>query len=237
MKRISVFLFAMTCLLPVYAMGEAMPKTINYQGQVVDLNGNPINRANCPIKIKLYEVAVGGTIPSWSDSFKPDVRDGYFDIVLGSGDYNLDSLNFNKQYYVELEVDGETMSPRQPLNSVPYAMQAEKANTANTVADGAISRQAQAPFAPVVYFRTTTLSNNVRILCGAQNSGADGYSKVNFSPPFSVEPVITLTVKSGGTAPHYVNIRTQSATGFEVNTFANLNLAGPITFQWIAIGR
>jgi hypothetical protein len=106
---------------PTTAAIVTVPELINYQGVLMDNNGNPLN-ATVSITFRLYDKANGGAILWEEIHSKVTVQNGVFNVLLGS----VDTLSVNKfkgKYRwigVEIGTDGE-MTPRQRIASVPYA--------------------------------------------------------------------------------------------------------------------
>ncbi len=127
MKRtilISAFIFA-------FCIFADIPQTMNYQGKLTDSDGVAIE-GETEIIFRIYDVASGGTA-LWTETHPAvEVYNGLFDVQLGS----ITTLNlpFDERYYIELEVEGEILAPRQALNSVGYAF---RAGIADSVAGGA----------------------------------------------------------------------------------------------------
>jgi hypothetical protein len=117
-----------------------IPGTINYQGRLTDAAGNAVADGTYGVTFTLYYEATGDTPTGWSEVQNISTRQGYFNIALGS-QTSLSSLSFDVPYYLETWVSGDPqpMSPRQLLQSVPYAMRAQTAVQADSVADGSIT--------------------------------------------------------------------------------------------------
>lgn len=108
----------------------------SYQGQLLNSNGMPITDDAMPISFKLFPVATGGS-PCWTENHTGgnavNVEGGRFHVLLGQLIAIPDSC-LTANVYLELVVDGETLSPRELLTSVAYAVEA------NTLKAGAITR-------------------------------------------------------------------------------------------------
>ncbi len=120
-----------------------VPKTINYQGRLTDISGNPVTDASYSVVVRLYDssTAVEGA-SIWSDLFSVTTKNGYFNIVLGSGTAFSVAVDFNKPYWVGVKVGSDSeMTPRQPLNSVPYALNVpNKSIATEKLADNAATK-------------------------------------------------------------------------------------------------
>ncbi len=126
MKSLSkVFVtFVFVGFMAGFAEAQA-PEMFRYQGRLVD-DANLVN-ATLPISFKLYDALSDGAL-LYEDSNDVLVVDGLYSTMIGD-DTILGSLTnalTNTAVYLELTVDGETLSPRERLVSVPYAMTASE---------------------------------------------------------------------------------------------------------------
>jgi hypothetical protein len=118
----SLILFFGLLLTPLLCL--AVPGGINYQGQLTDLNGKPVEDGTVSIEFALYTSATGGT-PLWGESLDVEVSGGIFNVRLGEASQPFPSDIFTyDSLYLAISVAGDPeMTPRQPLTSVPFAMQ------------------------------------------------------------------------------------------------------------------
>lgn len=125
---------------PGQGVGDAEPQApaaptsllFNYQGQLLNASGNPITNPSTPMVFRLYTTASGGTA-CWSESRTVDVRSGVFSVLLGQTTA-INSSCLAADAYLELVVDGETLTPRERLTSVAHAVEA------STLSAGAVTR-------------------------------------------------------------------------------------------------
>ena len=94
---------------------SAVEPMMNYQGRLLDSSGNPVN-GNVNLIFRLYDIPTGG-IELWSESKTVQVVNGLLNTDLS----NLDVEDFDQALWLEIEVEGETISPRQQLLGAPYA--------------------------------------------------------------------------------------------------------------------
>ena len=99
----------------------AIPQGITFQGQLTDQAGQPTS-GDVTVIIRLYDALTGGT-KLWEETQTVAVSQGLFSTWLGSATPL--SLPFDQPYWVELQVGSETLTPRQPLSSSPYALRAK----------------------------------------------------------------------------------------------------------------
>jgi len=134
-----IFLVSVLWLLVTAPAGADIPHLINYQGKLVDEDGNPIEDPKT-VRFKFYTTASGG-LPIWEEEQSVDATKGVFNVLLGNGSLiqgkPLSDLDFDRQYYLALQVVGdEEMTPRQQIASAAYAFKAKVAETIDPGGDG-----------------------------------------------------------------------------------------------------
>jgi len=121
------------------AFAQELPRLINYQGKLTDPDGIAIT-GDVDITFRIYDAATGGTA-LWTETHSPvGVFNGLFDVQLGRFT-DLD-MPFDDEYWIELEVGGELLDPREKLSTVPYAFRAIYADTAYIIGSGAVQTDA-----------------------------------------------------------------------------------------------
>jgi hypothetical protein len=112
--------------------GEHVPRSINYQGQLSNSEGNPVADGGYLIKFKIYGSASGDD-SLWSSGFQTvKVENGLFNYMPGFAETLPDEIfaaDSNRYLGITIESDEEIV-PRTKLVSVPYAYQALHADTA-----------------------------------------------------------------------------------------------------------
>jgi hypothetical protein len=98
---------------------------INYQGRLTDNVGVAVSDT-VDMTFRIFEVLAGGT-ELWSETQNDVVvMAGIYEVLLG-GVTELDASVFNNSpLYLEVEVNGEALSPRARITSVPFAVKAEE---------------------------------------------------------------------------------------------------------------
>ncbi|MFP4458447.1 MAG: hypothetical protein ACLFSQ_02525, partial [Candidatus Zixiibacteriota bacterium] len=97
-------------LLSVVVFAE-IPATLSYQGKITDTDGTGLN-GTYPVTFRIYDVETGGT-ELWSESHGSIlISKGLFSVTLGN--ITPLDLGFDEQYWLEINIDGDDMSPRQP---------------------------------------------------------------------------------------------------------------------------
>jgi hypothetical protein len=126
MRAVLIVLSVMTALFCT------VPRQINYQGKVTNPSGTAID-GTTNLKFTLFN-SVGGADSVWSEYYTGVVvRKGLFDVVLGSIHPFPDAVDFSHQYWLEIAVNGEPLTPRHPLVAVPYSL---RSNIADSLVGG-----------------------------------------------------------------------------------------------------
>lgn len=117
MKK-SLILLVFCILIPIL-LHTQLPNTISYQGVLQSADGILIEDGNYEINFTLFNDAINGD-ELWSESQNVDIRNGLFAVQLGS----VESLNlsFDQSYWLEVSVNGSTLSPRTALTASPYSL-------------------------------------------------------------------------------------------------------------------
>jgi len=102
------------------AVPDSVPGGMNYQGRL-EKDGFPVTGTRT-MAFRLYDASSGGTALYNSGNLSVAVQQGIFAVSL---DIPFGALTGTAQKYLELEVEGVVLSPRDALRSVPYAKVAE----------------------------------------------------------------------------------------------------------------
>jgi subtilisin-like proprotein convertase family protein len=104
---------------------SAVPARVNYTGELMAQNGLPYS-GNVDVTVRVYGQMSGGSPLVTEDLGTVTVQGGVLDAALddlGAAVATSDTL------WLEFEVDGEILSPRQMLSSVPFAHRAGNADS------------------------------------------------------------------------------------------------------------
>jgi len=141
-----------------------IPRTINYQGTLTNLDGSKVADGSYSLTFRLYTEPSGGS-SLWQETKTEPITSGEFSTNLGNAS-PLD-IEFDEKYWLGISVgSGPEMSPRTELTASPYSL------NARTVEDGAISEaklQNDAVTADKIADNTTVrslndLKENVRLV-------------------------------------------------------------------------
>lgn len=109
-----------------------IPRIFSYQGTLRDANGNLIN-GTVNLTLKLYKDVTGGNALHMESFANVPVRTGLFSVVVGDATPIASAVFDNAPLYLGLSINQDPeMLPRQRLHPVPFAMQANTAQTAVT---------------------------------------------------------------------------------------------------------
>ncbi len=124
-------LVTMSFLLASSSALAAVPQTMTYHGNLSSSGGAPVD-AVVEVTFRIYTAEAGGN-EVWSEQTSSvDVVEGSFSAVLGATE-SLEGVFDGDDYWLEITIDGESLSPRTPVDSVPYAMKAGSADDAQTL--------------------------------------------------------------------------------------------------------
>ncbi len=264
MKRIGMILGCIL-LLGSFA-GADVPRTINYQGRLTDHSGNPLPDATYSIAIRLYDAENAPEANSiWNDLFSVQTKNGYFNVALGSG--NTLTAAFDKPYWLGIKVGGDSeMTPRQALNSVPYALMVPNNSiTTAQLADWSVTKDDLVNSAVISAKIEDNAVNSDKLADGAVNTQAKApwAPRVWYQGLWRNNPIIagglattdingnaTLDITSCGfTQPPRVvctadrsdllivmNVFNVSTSSFDVKSRIGNGTGVTSNFYWIAIG-
>ncbi len=104
------------------------PALINYQGQLVDGSGDP-REGNFDVQFSIFDDPAAGT-EQWTETHSAlAVSEGLFNVLLGSvAEIPENLFAENDSLYLQIAVGAETLSPRQRISSVAYALHSHKAS-------------------------------------------------------------------------------------------------------------
>jgi hypothetical protein len=188
---------------------------INYQGRLTDSVGVAV-ADTVDMTFRIFDVLSGGT-ELWSES-QSDVlvQAGIYNVILGSVTVLDPDIFSTTALYLEVEVNGETLSPRARITSVPFAIQADRAFGGRMEMDS----------------RTLTIA--------APSSSVTVH--VSFNRAFSSPPVVLVSPlegKIGGVGFVVIAVSNVTATGFDVTFESNTGAgaSGTSSFSYQAFGN
>ena len=126
------------CLTLAATAPAQVPELVNYQGRLVD--GTNLVNDDVQIVFRMYDGDTGGT-ERYAETQTVTVVDGLYSTTIGSTSDpgSLPDALTNDPLYLETEVDGTTLGPRERVTAVFRALQAAR------VVPGAITTEMLAP--------------------------------------------------------------------------------------------
>ena len=115
-------------LMTVSLLVGGVPQKISYQGYITHADGSLVSDGSYDVKFRLFQANEGGDA-LWEESQSLTIGSGLISATLG----NSIALNFSENmHFLEIEIGGEVLTPRQELTTVFYAFHAESAVNAAT---------------------------------------------------------------------------------------------------------
>ncbi|MFT7579795.1 MAG: hypothetical protein ACI9MR_001461, partial [Myxococcota bacterium] len=142
-RGLAFFSMLTVALLLPGATAFAAPEQLAYRGALTSDDGAPFV-GDVALEVALYDSAEA-TVPVWGPVlFDPlPVIDGHFDLVLGSGTHpSLTEAMAADSAFIEVTIDGLTLTPRQGFSAAPYALRAADADLVAGVSVDALVMQA-----------------------------------------------------------------------------------------------
>jgi hypothetical protein len=124
--------FSVTRVLSAPLAAVTVPNKVGFEGFLANADGSPMTDGTYSIVFAVYNVDTGGTA-LWSETQTVTVTRGLYAVELGSQTVLPTNL-FDGNRWIGVKVGSDPeMTPRTKVSSVPFALNAEKANNANTV--------------------------------------------------------------------------------------------------------
>lgn len=120
--------------------GAQVPATFNYQGRLLD--GTNLVSGTRQFIVRLYTASSGGTLVYTETNAAVTVVDGLYSFEVGDDASGLATALTNATLYIELQVDTQTLSPRERLSAAAYSILAAGVQdggvVSNMIAGGAV---------------------------------------------------------------------------------------------------
>lgn len=115
-----ILLLAAVVIMVGCTAGE-LPPRFSHQGRLLDDTGRPVPDGSYSMRYNLYDSTSTSASPVYTETKTIVVEDGLFTTSIGSSGYITPSI-FSQPTYMEITIEGETLTPRQLLQGAPYAM-------------------------------------------------------------------------------------------------------------------
>jgi microcystin-dependent protein len=120
-------LIALTATATRYVLAAAnspTPQIVPYRG-VLKQNGVAVPNGTKHMVFSLYDRAAGGTLVWGPDTRSVTVADGVFNVTLGDALKLTDAQLQSATLWLDIQVEGQMLTPRQQLLATPYARRAD----------------------------------------------------------------------------------------------------------------
>ena len=118
-----------------------VPNTMHYQGRLKSATTGAALSGTYDFIFTLYDESTGGT-NVWTETHENvTVTSGYFEVTLGgTNSFADDGVDFTKNLYLDVSIEGESASSRVVVNAVPYAYTARAMENASSAPTGYAGR-------------------------------------------------------------------------------------------------
>ena len=169
-----------------------VPTGMNYQGRL-EKDGFPVTGSKT-MEFQLFDAVTGGNSLWTSGSLTVTVTQGIFSALLP---IPTTALNGTSQRYLEVAVDGVTLSPRDPMRTVPYAAIAETVEGNIDISTAGLNFSVNAIAALVI----SSITNNVGVGTGTPSAQFEVVPQVDDTLVVSIssqDATAIMVVDTGG---------------------------------------
>ena len=178
--RLAAMLFSVLLLMIATVHAQEIPGRINYEGRLTNASGVSITNAAVTVNFALYDAVAAGT-KVWpaagTESHTVNVQNGLFNVLIGSKEA-VPTAALTDSLFLEIQVnDGsglETLSPRQPLVAVPYALRASIAEAVGNGVAADLTMKRNGVTVITLTATGVTITGNL----GATNIGTSGANTI-----------------------------------------------------------
>lgn len=159
-RRLLAFMLFALCAA---GAGAAVPDTVNFSGRLSDPGtGNPVAGPTAALTFRLYDALSGGTLV-WSEGPRSvAVDNGAFEARLGEVN-PLSPSDVSGPRWLEVEADGETLTPRRPLAASAYALRAGLADSLEPGSTGYVQNRATLQSGAVVHAASGSVAGTLTV--------------------------------------------------------------------------
>lgn len=204
-KFMTIVLLALLWSLQVQA--QDVPQFIHYQGNLASTNGNPVN-SNLQMIFRIYDQETGGSA-LWTEIHDGvAVEEGLFSVVLGSVDpanNPITSELFSGESYLDINIAGEPLDPRQKIGSLPFALVAQSVpESGPQFIEPVEVSQGNSPLAFTIFDASPNLPEGAKAVI----LEAEG---VMAGPDVAADIDAHIRIRANDSSPSYVLLRGRSA--------------------------
>lgn len=135
MKSYAIWILTLACAFTLATSAFAeVPHLINYQGTITDASG-PVD-GPYDLTFNIYPDTLGDTAIWTEEHYGVEVTYGLFNVILGSiNPFPASLFQNNDELWMGTAIDSDPVVPRMRIISVPWALRANVADTAMTMAE------------------------------------------------------------------------------------------------------
>lgn len=207
------------------AVPGSAPQGINYQGRLED-NNVPVNGVKTMV-FRVFDAATGGSALWTSPSQPVSVNIGLFNAVVP---VPITALVGGGSRYLEVQIDGTVMSPRELMNSVPYALIAKSVEGTIDASTSAFTINANSS-ASQPALHVSSLTGNVGVGTGSPGTAFDVGGAAQFG-----SGAVKSTFTAGGSlnVPFAVNAGSANFSGGLTASSGTFTASGNTQFSILA---
>ena len=139
-QKIPLAVAALVVLLLAAAAIAVAPNQISYQGELLGSGGQPVTDT-VPMNFSIFDSPLPGAHMLWSEG-QPAVAviGGLFSVMLGASGVPLpDTIFAQDELWLQVVVDGQPISPRSRLTTMPYSFSSRSVSGDITTAQGELT--------------------------------------------------------------------------------------------------
>lgn len=107
---------------PFELFAQGAPMLMSYQGRLTDAAGNPVTNTSPGVPMS-FRILDGASSPVWTESYAGvPVDRGLFTVTLGSQSALSPSVFGDQVRWLEVTIDGQTLSPNVRITSAAYVI-------------------------------------------------------------------------------------------------------------------
>ncbi len=196
---ISLFFYNIGNLL---SQNLQVPSTLNIQGVLNNINGQPVTNGTYSITFRLYTSALGD-VPEWSETQNSiTVQSGIFNAILGK--INPLNIPFDRPYFLGIKLGNEPeMEPRIELTSSAYSLLAKNVQN-NSISTDKI----QANAITIDKIASPIISSINGVTNDGGNLNLVAGNNISLVPD-NVNKTITISASNGGTGTGSISSLTE----------------------------
>jgi hypothetical protein len=136
-RAVAVGLAVATLAIAAGVCHAQVPQKMNYQVMLTDAANQPLASQSVQLVFRIYTLSAGGS-QLWNETQNVTTNSiGVVSVILGS--VTPLTVDFSTSRWLQVEVNGETMTPRRELVAAPYARQAHNADNLGGTAAGSFA--------------------------------------------------------------------------------------------------